>query len=344
MSEKVYAVVPPTPGTEPYWEGAKAGKLMVEWCQDCKKPHHYPRGVCPHCMSSNLEWKQAKGTGEIYTYSIMHAAKPAYVIAYVTLDEGVTMMTNIVDVDPAKVKVGQKVKVVFKPSEGGGKLPCFTPSMTKLDGRTHEEDRKGETPMNLEGKAGIVTGAGRGIGRGIALLMAREGAKVVVNDPGAGRNGEVTTERPADEVVAEIAKAGGKALANYNSVADYVSAGRMVRQCADNFGRIDFVVNAAGVLRERMIWNMTEDDFDTVIGVHLKGTWNMSHHAIKLMRNERFGRIVNFSSDAFKGSVGQCNYAAAKAGVIGLTRTIASASAAATASRPTPCAHSPPPA
>ncbi len=177
--------------------------------------------------------------------------------------------------------------------------------------------------MNLEGKAGIVTGAGRGIGRSIALLMAKEGARVIVNDPGAGRNGEVTTERPADAVVDEISKAGGKALANYDSIADYASAGRMVRQCADTFGKIDFVVNAAGMLRERMIWNMTEDDFDAVINVHLKGTWNMSHHAIKLMRGARFGRIVNFSSDAFKGSVGQCNYAAAKAGVIGLTRTIA---------------------
>ena len=144
--------------------------------------------------------------------------------------------------------------------------------------------------MNLKGKAGIVTGAGRGIGRGIALLMAREGASVVVNDPGTGRNGEETGERPADEVVAEIAKAGGKAVANYDSVASYVSAGRMVRQCADTFGKIDFVVNSAGVLRERMIWNMTEEDFDTVIGVHLKGTWNMAHHAIKLMRSERFGR------------------------------------------------------
>ena len=127
MTEKVYPAVPPTPGSEPYWEGAKAGKLLVKWCQSCKKPHHYPRGVCPHCMSTNLEWREAKGIGEIYTYSIMHAAKPAYVVAYVTLDEGVSMMTNIVDVDPATVKVGQRVKVVFKPSEGGGKLPCFTP-------------------------------------------------------------------------------------------------------------------------------------------------------------------------------------------------------------------------
>ena len=177
--------------------------------------------------------------------------------------------------------------------------------------------------MNLKGKSGIVTGAGRGIGRGVALLMAKEGANVLINDPGAGRNGEVTTERPADEVVAEISKAGGKAIANYDSVANYIAAGNMVRQCAETFGRIDFVVNTAGVLRERMIWNMTEEDFDAVISVHLKGHWNMCHHAIKMMRGPRHGRIVNFSSDAFKGSVGQCNYAAAKAGIIGLTRTIA---------------------
>ena len=177
--------------------------------------------------------------------------------------------------------------------------------------------------MNLEGKAGIVTGAGRGIGRAVALLMAKEGASVIVNDVGAGREGQALGDHPADLVVEEIKKAGGKAIANSDSVADYASGGRMVRQCADTFGKIDFVVNTAGMLRERMIWNMTEEDFDLVIGVHLKGTWNMCTHAIKMMRGARHGRIVNFSSDAFKGSIGQCNYAAAKAGVIGLTRTIA---------------------
>jgi NAD(P)-dependent dehydrogenase (short-subunit alcohol dehydrogenase family) len=177
--------------------------------------------------------------------------------------------------------------------------------------------------MNLVGKAGIVTGAGRGIGRAVALLLAKEGASVIVNDPGAGRGGEITDEQPADAVIEEIAKAGGKAIANYDSVANYASAGRMVRQCAETFGKIDFVVNVAGMLRERMIWNMTEDDFDAVISVHLKGHWNMCHHATKMMRGARFGRIVNFSSDAFKGSIGQCNYAAAKAGIIGLTRSIA---------------------
>jgi len=177
--------------------------------------------------------------------------------------------------------------------------------------------------MNLEGRAGIVTGAGRGIGGEVAQLLAREGASVIVNDPGVGRGGEVTDEKPADMVVAAIMDAGGKAIANYDSVAEYDSAGRMVAQCVETYGKIDFLVNVAGMLRERMIWNMTEDDFDQVIKVHLKGHWNMCHHAIKVMRGERYGRIVNFSSDAFKGSVGQCNYAAAKAGIIGLTRSIA---------------------
>lgn len=177
--------------------------------------------------------------------------------------------------------------------------------------------------MNLEGKAGIVTGAGRGIGRAVALLMAKEGASVIVNDVGAGREGQALGDKPAEIVADEIRKAGGKAIANSDSIADYASGGRMVRQCAETYGKIDFVVNTAGMLRERMIWNMTEEDFDAVINVHLKGTWIMSHHAIKMMRGARHGRIVNFSSDAFKGSVGQCNYAAAKAGIIGLTRTIA---------------------
>ena len=177
--------------------------------------------------------------------------------------------------------------------------------------------------MHLQGKAAVVTGGGRGIGREVALLLAKEGASVVVNDPGVGRGGEKTEERPADDVVAEITKAGGKAVPNYDSVADYVKAGLMVKQCVDTFGKIDILVNVAGNLRERMIWNMSEDDFDSVVSVHLKGHWNMCHHAVKYMRQEGHGRIINFSSDAFKGSVGQCNYSASKAGIIGLTRAIA---------------------
>src|SRR5688572_16607747 len=177
--------------------------------------------------------------------------------------------------------------------------------------------------MHLKGKAAVVTGGGRGIGREVALLLAKEGASVVVADPGVGRGGEKTEERPADDVVAEIVKAGGKAVPNYDSVSEYLKAGLMVKQCVDQFGKIDILVNCAGNLRERMIWNMSEDDFDAVVAVHLKGHWNMAHHAVKYMRQAGYGRIVNFSSDAFKGSVGQCNYSACKAGIIGLTRSIA---------------------
>jgi NAD(P)-dependent dehydrogenase (short-subunit alcohol dehydrogenase family) len=181
------------------------------------------------------------------------------------------------------------------------------------------EDNK----MHLQGKSAIVTGAGRGIGMEAALLLAKEGAHVIVNDPGVGRSGEEVGEAPADEVVAVITAAGGKAEANHDSVADYAAAGRMIQGVVDTHGTIDIVVNSAGLLREKMIWNMSEEDFDMVISVHLKGHWNMCHHAIKHMRGAKFGRIVNFSSDAFKGSVGQCNYSAAKAGIIGLTRSIA---------------------
>ena len=177
--------------------------------------------------------------------------------------------------------------------------------------------------MHLEGKAAVVTGAGRGIGREVALELARQGASVVICDPGVGRGGEKTEERPADDVVAEIQRAGGKAIACYDSVAEYLKAGLMINRCIESFGKIDILVNVAGNLRERMIWNMSEDDFDSVIAVHLKGHWNMSHHAVKFMRQAGHGRIINFSSDAFRGSVGQCNYSAAKAGIIGLTRSIA---------------------
>jgi len=177
--------------------------------------------------------------------------------------------------------------------------------------------------MHLKGKAAIVTGAGRGIGREVALALAKQGASVIVNDPGADRSGGGQDRSVAEAVVKEIKDAGGTAVANTNSVTDYNQAGQMIKQAVDSFGGIDIVVNVAGFLRERMIWNMSEDDWDSVINVHLKGHWNMCHHAAKEMRVRRKGRIINFSSDAFKGSVGQCNYSAAKGAIISLTRSIA---------------------
>jgi NAD(P)-dependent dehydrogenase (short-subunit alcohol dehydrogenase family) len=175
----------------------------------------------------------------------------------------------------------------------------------------------------LEGKNVVVTGAGRGIGRAIALALASEGAKVVVNDPGVSRAGAGSDVAPADEVVAEIKRGGGTAIANYDSVADFTAAERIVKSCVDRFGRIDILVNCAGILRDRMVFNISEEEWDMVLNIHLKGTFNMCRHASRLMREQRGGRIINTTSDAWRGSTGQSNYCAAKGGIVSFTRAIA---------------------
>ena len=118
----------PTVGTEAYWEGARNGKLLLRHCTSCNKVHHYPRALCPYCFSDKLDWREASGKGKVYTYSVMRRAPEPYVIAYVTLDEGISMMTNIVDCDLDQVRIDQPVKVVFKPSENGQPVPMFTPA------------------------------------------------------------------------------------------------------------------------------------------------------------------------------------------------------------------------
>lgn len=177
--------------------------------------------------------------------------------------------------------------------------------------------------MLLEGKVAIVTGSGRGIGREEALLMAKHGAKVVVNDLGAHFDGTgAPTASPAQEVVAEIKKMGGDAIANGESVSDFKAAKRILQCALDTFGKCNIIVNNAGILRDRMIFNMGEEDWDSVIAVHLKGTFNMSRHASEYWREEHKkgnilnGRIINTSSDAgLLGNVGQSNYGACKAAV-----------------------------
>jgi len=178
--------------------------------------------------------------------------------------------------------------------------------------------------MILKGKVAVVTGAARGVGREIAMLMARHGAKVVVNDYGGSEAGLGSDRKPADEVVDEIRRAGGEAAANYDSVASMAGGQAIIKTALDAFKRVDIVVNNAGILRDRMIFNMSEEEWDAVINTHLKGTFAVTRAAAPLMREQKWGRFINMTSTSgLIGNVGQANYAAAKLGIFGLTKVTA---------------------
>ncbi len=180
----------------------------------------------------------------------------------------------------------------------------------------------------LDGRVAIVTGAGRGIGAETAKLFASEGAKIVVNDLGGAVDGSGGESGPADEVVAAIKDAGGEAVANYSSVSDYDAAEGIVKAALDNFGDLDIVVNTAGILRDRMVFNMSEAEWDAVVDVHMKGHFNLTKFASIHWRSERKGhyRLINFSSvSGIFGAPGQPNYAAAKMGIVGFTYSCANA-------------------
>jgi 3-oxoacyl-[acyl-carrier protein] reductase len=175
----------------------------------------------------------------------------------------------------------------------------------------------------LEGKVAVITGSGRGIGRAHAIAMAAQKAMVVVNDTGGDRRGHGCDRSPADEVVATIRAQGGKAVANYDSVASADGASAIIKAAVDNFGRLDILVNNAGVHIPSWSWEMADEVWDIVVKVNLYGTFYCSREATKIFRQQQSGRIINTSSLAGFGSPEMCNYAAAKEGVVGLTRTLA---------------------
>jgi len=172
----------------------------------------------------------------------------------------------------------------------------------------------------LDGRVAIITGSGRGIGREFALCFGREGARVVVNDVGVSLDGRGTDEDPAVQVCKEIEALGGEAVPNYDSVSDFDGAGRIVQTAVDAFGTVDILVNNAGIVRDKSLLKMDEDDFDAVVAVHMKGTFNCTRHAAPIMKDKGYGRIVNITSSAgLRGNFGQTNYGAAKAGIMGMT-------------------------
>jgi len=182
----------------------------------------------------------------------------------------------------------------------------------------------------LDGRVAIVTGAGRGIGRSVALLLASQGASVVVNDLGAALDGSGRDTGPAQQVVAEIGEAGGNAVASAADVSDHGAAENLVQTATGEFGRLDVLVNVAGILRDRMVFSMSEPEWDDVIRVHLKGTFNTTKFAAAHWRSLRDesaqNRIINFTSvSGLHGAAGQPNYAAAKMGIVGLTYSCANA-------------------
>jgi len=178
---------------------------------------------------------------------------------------------------------------------------------------------------HLDGKVAAVTGGGRGIGREVSRALARQGAAVVVNDLGVSVAGQQETTSPADDVVKEIKAAGGTASSNHLDISTPEGGEGLVNQAIKEFGKLDILVNVAGILRDRMIFNMTVDEWDAVIKVHLRGHFCTMRPATAHMRERKFGRIINFSSNAAQGSPGQPNYAAAKAGILGLTYSTANA-------------------
>lgn len=176
----------------------------------------------------------------------------------------------------------------------------------------------------MDGRAVLVTGAGRGVGRGIALELAKAGAAVVVNDLGVSITGENAEGSPAEQVAAEIKALGGKAVANHDSVADWDGACAMVKSAVDNFGRIDAVVNNAGNLRDVYFHKMSPEDFDAVVAVHLKGSFNTSRAAAPFFKEQGSGAYVHMTSTSgLIGNFGQANYSAAKLGIVGLSKSIA---------------------
>lgn len=295
----------------------QAGMLGGEILSESAEPEQRPEDVAPF-VTYLVSDAAAHINGQIFSVyggNVTHLALPRRVnTIYSENPPGYWELDELDVLAPRVLLAGSQN------ATGGSKLADVNPG----SGAAAPAVMRGVNGSRLDGQVAVVTGAGRGIGRGIARLLAREGASVVVNDIGAALDGAGEDSTPAAQVVEEISELGGRAVASYHSVATIEGGANIVQQALDEFGKLDIVITPAGILRDRMIFNMTEEEWDAVIAVHLKGTFSVVRPASEIFKGQRSGRIVTFSSvSGLYGQGGQSNYGAAKDGIAGFTRCVA---------------------
>jgi 3-hydroxy-3-methylglutaryl CoA synthase/NAD(P)-dependent dehydrogenase (short-subunit alcohol dehydrogenase family)/putative sterol carrier protein len=299
-------------------------------CKACGIPQFPKMDICvnPDCgalhTQEDYEFSERIAAVKSFTGDLLAVSvDPPAIYGMLQFEGGGRFMADFTDCELSEVKVGQKARMVFR-RRYTDKERGFTGYFWKavpIPGTAPKKAEKGE--IRFDGRVAIVTGAGAGLGRVYALELAKRGAKVVVNDLGAARDGTGGSTRAADAVVEEIRKAGGEAVADYNSVSTPEGGEAIVETAVKAFGRVDILINNAGILRDKTLVKMDPDAWDAVMNVHLKGAYNVTRPAFARMREGRYGRIILTTSAAgLYGNFGQANYSAAKMGLIGFMNTV----------------------
>jgi NAD(P)-dependent dehydrogenase (short-subunit alcohol dehydrogenase family)/uncharacterized OB-fold protein/putative sterol carrier protein len=303
-------------------------------CTQCGTPQYPKMNICvnPECGATNTqedyEFADVPATVKSYTGDMLaYSIDPPAIYGMVQFEGGGRFMADFTDCVLEDLQVGMHVEMVFRQhyvDDKRGYTGYFWKAVpAKKNGKARQEAEELPAEIRFDDQVAVVTGAGGGLGRTYALELARRGAKVVVNDLGGAPDGSGQSTSMADNVVDEITAAGGTAIANYDSVASLEGGQDIIQSALDSFGRIDILINNAGILRDKSFAKMTPELWQDVLDVHLQGAFNVTQPAFKAMRQQGYGRIVMTSSAAgLFGNFGQTNYAAAKLGIVGLMHTL----------------------
>jgi 3-hydroxy-3-methylglutaryl CoA synthase/NAD(P)-dependent dehydrogenase (short-subunit alcohol dehydrogenase family)/putative sterol carrier protein len=303
-------------------------------CTLCGTPQYPKMEICvnPECgaLHSQEDYEFADLPATVMSYTgdmLAYSIDPPSIYGLVQFEGGGRFMADFTDCAMEDIKVGMPVKMSFRRhyvDEQRGYTGYFWKAVPlSKNGKAGQEAEAAAAEIRFDDQVAVVTGAGGGLGRSYALELARRGARVVVNDLGGARDGSGASTSLADSVVEEITTAGGTAVASYDSVATLEGGQNIVQTALDNFGRIDILINNAGILRDKSFAKMTPEMWGAVLDVHLQGAFNVTHPAFKAMREQGYGRIVMTTSAAgLFGNFGQTNYSAAKLGIVGLMNTL----------------------